>query len=127
MTRNHIIWYCNVSVCVCACVRACVHARVCVCVCACVRACVFVCVCVCVCVNVLVVISIISTGFLAFYDASTFKGSSGSPVVNVVEGKLQVVAIHRFRAISQKCRAGSILTEILCHACFVKDEGIHLK
>jgi len=62
-------------------------------------------------------------GFLAFYDSSTFNGSSGSPVVKVVEGKLQVVALHRFRTINQKCRAGSILTEILRHACFIEEEG----
>ena len=30
-----------------------------------------------------------------FYDCYTFNGSSGSPVVKVVDGKLQVVAIHR--------------------------------
>ncbi|XP_065890663.1 uncharacterized protein [Dysidea avara] len=61
-------------------------------------------------------------GFLAFYDCSTFSGSSGSPVVKVVNGKLKVVALHRFRTINEKSRAGSIFTEILRHACFIDEE-----
>ena len=63
-------------------------------------------------------------GFLAFYDSSTFNGSSGSPVVKVVDGKLQVVGLHRFRAINEKCRAGTIFGEILRHACFIDGEGM---
>ena len=33
--------------------------------------------------------------FLMLYDCKTFHASSGSPVLKVVDGKLQVVAIHR--------------------------------
>ena len=33
--------------------------------------------------------------FLMFYDCKTFSASSGSPVLKEVDGKLQVVAIHR--------------------------------
>ena len=44
--------------------------------------------------------------------------------MKVVNGKLQVVALHRFRTINEKSRAGSIFTEILRHACFVDGEGM---
>ena len=54
-------------------------------------------------------------GFLVFYGCATYKGSSGSPVLKVVDGTLKVVALHR------GCQAkylnyGSLFSEVLFHA-----------
>ena len=50
-----------------------------------------------------------------FYGCATYKGSSGSPVLKVVDGTLKVVALNR------GCQAkylnyGSLFSEVLFHA-----------
>ena len=56
------------------------------------------------------------------YDCQTYGGSSGSPVVKVVNGKLQVVGVHR-GVIENTYNCGSLLTAILSHKCFGGDGG----
>ena len=37
----------------------------------------------------------LNAGFFVFYGCATYNGSSGSPVLKVVDGALRVVALHR--------------------------------
>ena len=67
-------------------------------------------------------IMLFTSGFLLLYDCETYGGSSGSPVVKVVNGKLQVVGLHR-GIIENKYNFGSLLTAILSHWYFGDDGG----
>ena len=57
-----------------------------------------------------------------FYGCATYKGSSGSPVMKVVDRTLRVVALHR------GCQAkylnyGSLFSEVLFHAAGKESTG----
>jgi len=51
-------------------------------------------------------------GFLVFYAADTARGSSGAPVMRLIDRKYRVVAIHRGTDV---LNYGSLLSEIIYH------------
>ena len=59
-----------------------------------------------------------------FYDCCTFNGSSGSPVVKVVGGKLQVVAIHRGGLHGTYYNLSTLLSDVFSHVCFDAKKGV---
>ena len=66
-------------------------------------------------------------GFFVYYGCKTLKGSSGSPILKVVDGKLRVVAIHNGAAdLSESRKYGIEFKAVLCHAGLEKGEGIEL-
>ena len=65
---------------------------------------------------------LLSLGFLLLYDCETYGGSSGSPVVKVVNGKLQVVGMH-CGVLEYKYNFGLLFTAILSHQHFGNDGG----
>ena len=67
---------------------------------------------------------LIFTGFLMLYDCCTFNGSSGSPVVKVVDGKLQVVAVHRGVIRTMYYNFSTLFTSIFSHVGFDNKEGL---
>jgi len=61
-------------------------------------------------------------GFFVFYGCVTYKGSSGSPVLKIVDEKLRVVAVHR--ACQKKyLNYGTEFSAILSHATLIDEEG----
>ena len=63
-------------------------------------------------------------GFFVFYGCATCEGSSGSPVLKVVDGKLKVVALHR--ACGEKnLNYGSLFSAVLSHAHLIDGDGNH--
>ena len=65
-----------------------------------------------------------NTGFFVYYGCSTCKGSSGSSVLKVVDGKLRVVALH---CASQEkyLNYGSLFSAVLSHASLIDGNGNH--
>ena len=55
------------------------------------------------------------TGSLVYYQCETHNGSSGSPVMKVVNGTLQVVALHR-GCEKKYLNYGSLFAAVLKHA-----------
>lgn len=60
-----------------------------------------------------------------FYDCRTFNGSSGSPVVKEVNGKLHVVGIHRFSLKGVYYNCATLFSAVFSHAHFDDKEGIN--
>ena len=54
-----------------------------------------------------------------FYAADTAPGSSGAPVMRIIDRKYCVVAIHRAADV---LNYGSLLSEIICH---IENGGIN--
>ena len=67
---------------------------------------------------------LLCVGFMMFYDCRTFNGSSGSPVVKVVDGKLQVVAIHRGILDSTYYNCSTLFSAVFSHLHFDDKEGL---
>ena len=63
-------------------------------------------------------------GFLVLYDCCTFNGSSGSPVVKVVDGKLQVMAIHRGLIHTTYYNCSTLFASVYSHVGFDDKEGL---
>ena len=59
-----------------------------------------------------------------FYDCCTFNGSSGSPVLKVVEGKLQVVAIHRGFLHGTFYNLATLFSDLFSHLHFDDKKGV---
>ena len=59
-----------------------------------------------------------------FYDCCTCGGSSGSPVLKVVDGKLRVVAIHRAYLRGTCYNSATLFSAIFSHAEFDDKKGM---
>lgn len=57
-----------------------------------------------------------------FYGCATCGGSSGSPVLKVVDGELRVVAVHR-GYLQGFLNFGTCFSAILSHASLINEEG----
>ena len=62
-----------------------------------------------------------------FYDCCTFNGSSGSPVLKVVEGKLQVVAVHRGALHGTFYNLATFFSDVFSYLRFDDKKGVILK
>ena len=59
-----------------------------------------------------------------YYGCATYEGSSGSPVLKIVDGKLRVVALHRASVQEKNLHYGSLFSSILDHAFLVEGKYI---
>ena len=57
---------------------------------------------------------------LLFYGCGTDCGSSGAPVFKVVNGQIQLIALHRGRWVGNRLKFGTLITKVLDH---VKYDG----
>ena len=59
-----------------------------------------------------------------FYDCRTFNGSSGSPVVKVVDGKLRVMAIHRGILQGTYYNLATVFSDVFSHVHSDDKKGV---
>ena len=84
--------------------------------CACVSFCSYTCICVCVYVYTYALtlnVQFLNTDIYLYYSSATECGSSGSPIVKEVNGKLRVVGLHR--AGDEEHNWSSLFSEIINH------------
>lgn len=63
-----------------------------------------------------------TTGFYIYHGCETFQGSSGSPILKVVNGNLRVVALHR-GGVTANLKYGTDFKAVLHHTKLVDGEG----